>query len=221
MIDGVKLAPSILSADFTKLGEQIFRVESAGADYIHVDVMDGRFVPVISMGTPLLESIRSVTGLTLDIHLMIDEPESHVDSFIKSGGDIINVHIEATDHISEIIDLVKSNDRKVGVCINPETPVSTIESIIPDLDQIMVMSVNPGWSGQQFIESSLDKVTYLRELIDDRGLRVDIEIDGGVRPGNILECRKAGANVIVASSAIFNNTSTIEDNMEQLKASLA
>ena len=220
MIDGVKLAPSILSADFAHLGEEISQSEAAGADYIHVDVMDGRFVPVISMGTPILKAVRNITDLILDVHLMVAEPESQIESYLQAGGDIINVHVEAATDLHRIVQKVKDEGRRAGVCMNPDTPASAVEGILPYVDQVMVMSVNPGWSGQSFIENVLPKVRQLRQLIDESGLSVDIEIDGGVRVENAGRCVAAGANVLVAASAIFNDRASIEENMEQLKTAL-
>ena len=218
MINGMKLAPSILSADFTALGDQVRQCQVAGADYIHIDVMDGRFVPVISMGTPVVQAVRRVTDLVLDIHLMVAEPERHIGAFMDAGGDIINVHVEATRHLHRIIQEVHAAGRKAGVCLNPGTPVSGVEEVLPEVDQVMVMSVNPGWSGQKFIESALPKVRRLRRLIDEGGLRAEIEIDGGVTPENAPRCAAAGANVLVAASAVFNDEGTIADNIARLRA---
>ena len=167
-------------------------VETAGAASIHIDVMDGRFVPVISMGTPIVEAARRVTSLTLDIHLMVVEPERHIGAFMDAGGDIINVHVEATAHPHRIAQEVRSRGKRVGICLNPGTPVSALEEILPEVDQVMVMSVNPGWSGQQFIEGALAKVESLRRLIDEGGLRAEIEVDGGVTPEIAPRCALAG-----------------------------
>ena len=221
MINGIKLAPSILAADFARLGEQIRECEAAGADYIHIDVMDGRFVTVISMGTPIVQAVRRITSLPLDIHLMIVEPEKHVQAFTEAGGDIINVHVEAATHLHRIVQEVRARGRRAGVSLNPATPLSAVEGILAEVDQVMVMSVNPGWAGQPFIEGVLAKVRRLRQLIDEGGLPVDIEIDGGVTPENAPRCAAAGANVLVAASAVFNDRAPVTENMARLKEALA
>jgi len=224
MINGIKLAPSILSADFARLGELVREAEAAGADYIHIDVMDGRFVPVISMGTPIVEAVRRVTGLTLDIHLMIEEPERHIGAFMDAGGDIINVHVEATRHLHRMAREVRGREKLAGACINPGTPVSALESLLPELDQVIVMGVNPGWSGQKLIEGTLPKVRRVREMIDGAGLATGVEVDGGVTVENAPVCAAAGANVLVAASAVFNPPpadASVAENMARLKEALA
>ncbi len=221
MINGIKLAPSILSADFARLGEQVREAEAAGADYIHIDVMDGRFVPVISIGLPIVEAVRRVTSLPLDIHLMVVEPEKQIGPFMEAGGDIINVHVEAATHLHRIAYEVRNRGRRAGVCLNPATPVGAVEGILPEIDQVMVMSVNPGWAGQRFIEGVLPKVRHLRRLIDEAGLAVDIEIDGGVTAENAPRCVVAGARVLVAASAVFNDRASVSENIERLKEALA
>ncbi len=220
----VKLAPSILSADFARLGEQVREAEAAGADYIHIDVMDGRFVPVISLGVPVVEAVRRVTGLTLDIHLMVEEPERHIGAFMDAGGDIINVHLEATRHLHRIAREVRERGKRAGACINPGTPMTVLDSLLPELDQVIVMAVNPGWSGQRFIEGALEKVRRLRQMIDAAGLATEIEVDGGVTAENAPACAAAGANVLVAASAVFNPPwadGSVAENMRRLKEALA
>ncbi len=217
----VKLAPSILSADFARLGEQVREAEAAGADRIHIDVMDGRFVPVISMGLPIVAAVRRVTRLPLDIHLMIVEPDRHIEAFMEAGGDIINVHVEAATHLHRVLQQVKARGRQAGVCLNPATPLSAIEEVLPLVDQVMVMSVNPGYAGQPFIEGVLDKVRRLRRLLDDLGLEAEIEMDGGVTPENAPRCVAAGATALVAASAVFNDRASVAENMARLRAALA
>jgi len=221
LINGIKLAPSILSADFSRLREQIQECEQAGADYIHIDVMDGRFVPAISVGLPVVEAIRRSTGLVLDIHLMVVEPEKQAGPFMDAGGDIINVHVEAATHLHRIIQDVHQREKRAGVCLNPGTPVGAVEEVLPEVDQVMVMAVNPGASGQRFIESALPKVARLRRLIDEGGFRAEIEVDGGVSPETAPRCAAAGGNVLVAASAIFNERGTPGQNIERLRESLS
>ncbi len=200
-----KIAPSILSADFSKLSKEIKAVEDAKADYLHVDVMDGHFVPNITVGPFIVEAIRSATRLPLDVHLMIDSPENFISSFAKAGSDIITVHVEATKHLHKVIQAIKSHGIKAGVALNPATPACMIDSIIEDADLVLVMSVNPGFSGQEFIPSALKKLKAIRAIIDRKGLRCELEIDGGVKIGNIKDASKAGADVFVAGSAIFGS----------------
>lgn len=201
----VKIAPSILSANFARLGEEIQDVERGGADWIHVDVMDGHFVPNITIGPLVVEAIRPITRLTLDVHLMIEEPDRYIPQFVKSGADIVTVHQEACRHLHRTIHLIKEQGAKAGVVLNPATPLVTIESMLPDLDMVLLMTVNPGFGGQKFIHHVLPKVAQLRKMLDERGLsHVEIEIDGGVNPQTARLCEQAGATVLVAGNAVFN-----------------
>ncbi|MDA5107723.1 ribulose-phosphate 3-epimerase [Brevibacillus thermoruber] len=201
----VKIAPSILSADFARLGEEIRDVERGGADWIHVDVMDGRFVPNITIGPLIVEAIRPVTKLPLDVHLMIEEPDRYIPQFAKSGADWITVHQEACRHLHRTLYLIKEQGVKAGVVLNPATPLVTIESVLEDLDMVLLMTVNPGFGGQKFIHSVVPKIKELRRMLDERGLNhVEIEIDGGVNAQTARLCEEAGATVLVAGSAVFN-----------------
>ncbi|MBR8658216.1 MULTISPECIES: ribulose-phosphate 3-epimerase [Brevibacillus] len=201
----VKIAPSILSADFARLGEEIRDVERGGADWIHVDVMDGRFVPNITIGPLIVEAIRPVTKLPLDVHLMIEEPDRYIPQFAKSGADWITVHQEACRHLHRTLYLIKEQGVKAGVVLNPATPLVTIESVLEDLDMVLLMTVNPGFGGQKFIHSVVPKIKELRRMLDERGLNhVEIEVDGGVNAQTARLCEEAGATVLVAGSAVFN-----------------
>jgi len=201
-----KIAPSILSADFGKLAEEIQKVEAAGADLIHVDVMDGHFVPNLTFGPPVIASIRKVTRLPFDVHLMIEKPERAIQDFANAGSDIITIHVEAETHLHKAIDFIKEKGIKAGVSLNPATPLCLIDEIIEDIDLLMVMSVNPGFGGQQFIESTLAKIKKARNLIDERAPHVLLEVDGGVKLDNMKSIKEAGADVFVAGSAIFKST---------------
>ncbi len=200
----IKIAPSILSADFSCLGADIQAVDRAGADYIHVDVMDGHFVPNITIGPLVVDALRKVTQKPLDVHLMIENPDHYIPEFARAGANIITVHQEAVPHLHRTIQLIKSLGKKAGVSLNPGTPVETLDVILDDLDLVLVMSVNPGFGGQSFIPSALDKIRTLRQRITQRGLATELEVDGGVKIDNIREVVAAGADVLVAGSAVFN-----------------
>ncbi|WP_025785103.1 ribulose-phosphate 3-epimerase [Sporosarcina sp. D27] len=200
----LKIAPSILSADFAKLGEEIKEVEQGGADWIHVDVMDGHFVPNITIGPLIVEAIRPVTTLPLDVHLMIEEPDRYIEQFAKAGADYITVHVEACRHLHRTIQLIRSHGVKPGVVLNPHTPVETILHVLEDIDLVLFMTVNPGFGGQKFITSVVPKVKQLSDIIKERNLSIEIEIDGGITPETIGTCVEAGATVFVAGSAVYN-----------------
>lgn len=199
------VAPSILSADFGRLAEEVRAVEEAGADWIHVDVMDGHFVPNITIGPLVVEGVRPYTKLPLDVHLMIEKPDRYIEDFAKAGADIITVHLEACPHLHRVISMIKSAGRRAGVSLNPSTPVSALESILPEVDMALLMSVNPGFGGQSFIPGSLDKARKLRLMIEHMGLDMDIEMDGGIKPSNAAKVREAGVNVLVSGSGVFKS----------------
>ena len=216
----VKLAPSILSADFSRLGEQVAEAAKAGADYIHVDVMDGHFVPSITIGAPVVAAIRHCTDLPLDVHLMVEAPESQVDQFADAGADIITVHIEACPHIQRVVQKIKGLGIKAGVSLNPGTSINTLNEILSSLDLVLVMTVNPGWGGQAFIEAMLDKVAHLRAELDRKGLAAELEVDGGINAEVAPRVVRAGARVLVAGAAVFNSGQTVKEALEELRASL-
>ena len=216
----IKISPSILSADFTRLADQIREAEEAGVDYIHVDVMDGHFVPNITIGPLVVKALRPITKLPLDVHLMIENPEFYIEDFSKAGADIITVHQEATPHLHRTIQQIHDLGIKAGVSINPSTSVRTLDEIICDVDLILVMSVNPGFGGQSYIHSCTNKIRKVREMLDDRGVSADLEVDGGVNVDTVNEVISAGANAFVAGSAIFNDKNSVAENVSALRAKI-
>ena len=213
-----EIAPSILSADFTKLGEEIRQIEAGGATVLHFDVMDGRFVPNITIGLPVLKSVRKATKLTIDCHLMIVEPNRYAAEFVKAGADMVSVHVEADVHLQRTLTAIREAGGKAGVAINPATPLGSLEEALPYADFILLMSVNPGFGGQKFIPTSLDKLRRLRRMIGERGLATKIEIDGGIDAGNIKCIVEAGAEIIVAGSAVFGKGTPTESVKELIDA---
>lgn len=201
----IKLAPSILSADFARLLEDVKKVESAGCEYLHIDVMDGHFVPNITLGPGIVKSLRKDVNMVFDAHLMIENPDQYIKDFVDAGCDMIVVHQEACKHLHRTIQNIKSHNIKAGVALNPGTPIETIKHILGDIDMVLIMTVNPGFGGQSFIESMIPKIEELKELIDSKNLSVDIQVDGGIKPENVDKVVRAGANIIVAGSAIFNS----------------
>jgi len=200
-----KIAPSILSADFSRLGDEIRAVEAGGADYIHIDVMDGHFVPNITIGPLVVEAVRKVTSLPLDVHLMIAEPDRYIPEFAAAGADIIVFHAEATPHMHRTVQLIKSLGKKAGISLNPATPLNCLDYVLEELDLVLLMTVNPGFGGQSFIEACLPKIHALRGMLDKRGLETELEVDGGVKTSNIDLISHAGADVFVAGSAVFGS----------------
>jgi len=217
----VKLAPSILSADFARLAEQVAEATRAGADYIHIDVMDGHFVPNISIGIPIVASLRPQTNLPLDVHLMIQHPEQYVSQFADSGADIITVHVEACSSLHRLIHSIKELNVKAGIALNPATTLTSIEEILPYLDLVLIMSVEPGYGGQSFIQSSLDKISRLRKMLDNKKLNAELEVDGGITIDNAPGIVKAGANVLAIGSSIFNAKKGISQTMQMFRKAVS
>jgi ribulose-phosphate 3-epimerase len=213
-----ELAPSLLSADFTRLAEEIRAVEAGGARVLHVDVMDGRFVPNITIGLPVVKSIRKFTDLTIDCHLMIVEPSHYAVEFVKAGADMVSVHVEADVHLQRTLTAIREAGGQAGIAINPATPLISLEEALPFADFVLLMSVNPGFGGQKFIHTAIDKLRRLRRMIDERGLQTRIEIDGGIDAGNVQKIVEAGAEIVVAGSAVFGKENPTEAAREIIEA---
>ncbi|MBF8267179.1 MAG: rpe [Dehalococcoidia bacterium] len=217
----IKLAPSILSADFARLGEQVAEATRAGADYIHVDVMDGHFVPEITLGTRIVEAIKRCTQLPLDVHLMIEQPERHIASFLDAGADILTVHAEACTHLHRVIEQIKEHGAKAGVAINPGTSVIAIEGALHWMDLVLVMTVNPGLPAQKYIPGSEKKIARIRHIMDGRGVKAELSVDGGINTSTAPLVARAGAQVVVAGSAVYNHPEGVEVAIRKLRESLA
>ena len=220
MSSKIKIAPSILSADFGRLGEQVAEVTEAGADYIHVDIMDGHFVPNITIGPPVVAAIRPHTSLPLDVHLMIESPERFVRQFAEAGADIITVHAEACLHLHRVVELIRELGVKAGVSINPATSLTAVDEVLPAVDLVLLMSVNPGFGGQQFIESTVGKITRLRQRLDELGLAAELEIDGGINAEIAPRVAQAGARVLVAGAAVFNKKESVSQALARIREGL-
>jgi ribulose-phosphate 3-epimerase len=220
MINGIKLAPSVLAADYTRLGEQVREAAAAGADYIHVDVMDGRFVPNISVGPLVVEALRRVTELPLDVHLMIEEPERHIQAFAQAGANILTVHPEASPHVHRLVQMIKGLGLRSGVALNPASPLALIEEVLAEVDLVLLMTVNPGWGGQEFLHSVLPKMRRLRRLLDEQGLAAELEVDGGITAETVPLVVEAGARVLVAGSAVFQHADGVAKAMERIRQSV-
>ena len=210
----IKLAPSILSADFARLLEDVKKVEEAGCEYLHIDVMDGHFVPNITLGPNIVKSLRKDVNMVFDAHLMIENPDMYIKDFAEAGCDIIVVHQEACKHLHRTIQNIKSYNIKAGVALNPATPIETIKHVLKDVDMVLIMTVNPGFGGQSFIDSMIDQIRELKAIVDEQSLNIDIQVDGGIKPSNVADVVNAGANVIVAGSAIFNSSDIKETVIE-------
>lgn len=214
-----KIAPSILSADFARLADAVVEAEAGGADWVHVDVMDGHFVPNLTIGPPVVAALRRVTDLPLDVHLMIDAPERFVTAFADAGADILTVHLEATPHLHRTVQAIKQRGMRAGVSLNPATPVTLLEEILPDLDLVLIMSVNPGFGGQRFIPASTAKIAKVRQMLRAGGLdHVELEVDGGISPATAGAVVTAGATVLVAGAAVFGGAGSVADNIGAIRA---
>ena len=214
----IKIAASILSADFSRLGDQVSEAERGGADYIHVDVMDGHFVPVITIGPPVVKAIKAGTKTPLDVHMMVSEPERFVPELAEAGAYIITVHAEACTHVHRVVDQIKKAGVRAGVAISPATPVSAVEEVLPDIDLVLVMTVNPGYGGQAFIESVVGKIRRVREMLDEGGLSAELEVDGGINPATAKTVVDAGARVLVAGSAVYGGELGVAEAIARIRA---
>ena len=220
MSDAIRIAPSILSADFSRLGERVAEAEAAGADYIHVDVMDGHFVPNLTFGPPMVRDLRRWTGIPLDVHMMVTEPGRFVEELAEAGADIITVHAEACTHLHRVVHQIRDAGKRAGVALNPATALSAVEEVLPDLDLVLVMTVNPGLGGQSFIEGMTGKIRRLRAMLDERGLEAELEVDGGIGPATARIVAEAGARVLVAGSAVYTSEVGVAQAIARIRDSV-
>ncbi len=216
----IKIAPSILASDFARLGEQVQAAEAGGADWIHVDVMDGHFVPNISIGVPIVKALRPVTNLPLDVHLMIEQPERYLESFARAGANGLTVHVETCPHLHRTLQQIKELGCRAGVTLNPGTPLSTLAEVLPEADLVLIMSVNPGFGGQAYIPASTSKIARLRTMLDAIGSKAELQVDGGINTETAAQVVAAGATVLVAGSAVFNRERPVAQNIQLLRDSL-
>ena len=214
----VKIAPSVLSADFSRLGEQVAEAASGGADYIHLDIMDGHFVPALTFGPIVVKAVRRWTDIPLDVHMMVSEPHLYIDELADAGADIVTVHAEAITHLHRVVQQIKDAGLRAGVALSPATPLSAVSEVLPDLDLLLVMSVNPGFGGQPFIQASVDKIARARKILDDAGLAAELSVDGGIGPATAGSVAKAGARVLVAGSAVYGNPAGIPAAIKGIRA---
>ena len=205
LTQNIEIAPSVLAADFARLGDQIAEADEGGADYIHLDVMDGHFVPNLTFGVPIIAAVRGSTEALFDVHMMVDSPEDYIDELAAAGADIITVHVEAVDQLHQVIKQIKDSGALAGLALSPATPVTTLQHILPELDLVLIMSVNPGFGGQSFIPNTIGKIAQVRSMLDDNGLTTKLEVDGGIGPNNAEDVVKAGARVLVAGSAVYSS----------------
>lgn len=216
----IEIVPSILSADFTRLGEQVREAEAAGVQRIQIDVMDGHFVPNITMGPMIVEAVRRCTRLTLEAHLMISNPQDYIETFAKAGADVIIVHQETCPHLHRVLKQIKDAGKQTGVALNPSTPVFMLEDMLPFIDLVLIMTISPGFGGQDFVPETLPKIARARQMINQRGLRCDVEVDGGIHEGTASQAVKAGANLLVAGSAVYNNKESVASAIARLRNSI-
>ncbi|MCH2320059.1 MAG: ribulose-phosphate 3-epimerase [SAR202 cluster bacterium] len=217
LTQNIEIAPSVLAADFARLGDQIAEADEGGADYIHLDVMDGHFVPNLTFGVPIIAAVRGSTEAVFDVHMMVDSPEDYIDELAAAGADIITVHVEAVDQLHQVIKQIKDSGTLAGLALSPATPVTTLQDILPELDLVLIMSVNPGFGGQSFIPNTIGKIEQVRRMLDDNGLTAKLEVDGGIGPDNAEDVVTAGARVLVAGSAVYSSVDGVASAIKAIR----